>query len=330
MNAQDSNSQRYELMPPTIKREAVPVSICVLTFNRSSLLRELLLSLRELSYRPLEIIVVDNNSEDKTPWMMVREFKDITYFRTERNVGAAARNVGIRNAAGEIIITLDDDIMGIKDQDIEKIVSMFLNPRMGAINLRILDNKTGHLCNWVHHCSEEDYGDKEFRTYEITEGAVAFRKKVVTEAGYYPESYFLSHEGLDLAMRILDCGFDVTYTNQVSVTHCHANSGRENWINYYYDTRNQCLIAARLFPLGYAINYLSRGLLANLVYSVRDGYAGYWAKAVFDGVRGFKQAYKERKPLSRQTIDMIRAIDGQKPGLIYMVKKRLFHKGMRL
>ena len=127
-------------------------------------------------------------------------------------------------------------------------------------------NQDGRTCNWVHHCKEEEYYDREFLTYEITEGAVAFRKKALNCSGYYPENFFLSHEGPDLAFRIFENGYRVIYWGDIRVEHLFSEEGRKPWRNYYYDTRNQFWLAARHFPFDYAVVYLGRGLGSMLVY----------------------------------------------------------------
>ena len=47
-------------------KNVVKITISILTYNRCSILKELLFSLKKLKYSPLEIIVVDNCSKDET------------------------------------------------------------------------------------------------------------------------------------------------------------------------------------------------------------------------------------------------------------------------
>jgi GT2 family glycosyltransferase len=178
----------------------------------------------------------------------------------------------------------------------------------------------------VHHCRVEDFEHRSFLTYEITEGAVAFRNAALKRAGYYPDGFFLSHEGPDLAFRIFEHGFKVLYTGEVSVRHSFAQEGRQPWRNYYYDTRNQLWLAARNFPALYAARYLTRGLLATLVYALRDGYFRYWLKAIADGLAGTRQALRQRKVLSAATMTVLRQIDAQRPTIGYLVRRRVLSR----
>lgn len=302
------------------------ISICILTYNRCALLRELLKNIEGLICASIEIIVIDNHSADRTQEMMLSEFAMIKYLRTDKNIGASARNIAMKAAIGDIVVTLDDDVTGLGQNAIWALVKKFSEDQtVGAANFKVV-NSAGGLCNWVHHCRQEDFSDKEFQTYEITEGAVAFRKKALELSGYYPDKFFLSHEGPDLAFRIIESGFKVIYMPQIEVTHYFADEGRQPWRNYYYDTRNQLWLAARNFPITYALVYLGRGLLSMLVYSIRDGFFYYWLKAVADGIVGLKQVLGERNVLSEATINIIKKIDSQRPSLGYMIRERLLVK----
>ena len=307
------------------------VTISILTFNRAHLLVDLLSSLRNIKFHSLEIIVVDNHSEDGTEEMVTCQFPEVKYIRTDKNIGVVARNLGLAQAKGDIIITLDDDVIGLDDCKIEHLISIFnKEPSVGAVNFKVIFPPTNTICNWVHHRKVEEYHDKRFLTYEITEGAVAFRKAALDKSGLYPESFFISHEGPDLAFRIFEADYDVIYDGNIQVDHLFADEGRPSWRKYYYDTRNLFWLAVRNFPFLYACKYLFRGLSAMSIYSLRDGFFKYWLKAVFDGVRGLDNAFKERKKLSKKTMKIIKEIDSARPSLIYQIRKRLFQRSVRI
>jgi len=274
---------------------------------------------------------VDNHSEDETERTVNDRHSECIYIRVEKNIGVGARNIGLKQARGDIIICLDDDVFGIDDSAVSKVIDIFSNnEKIGACNFKILDFYTGEQCNWIHHCEQKKYSSECFNTYEITEGAVAFRKKALVEAGFYPEYFFISHEGPDLAFRLINKGYDVIYTGDVVVRHCHSDIGRLSWLNYYYDTRNQYWLAVRNFPLLYALRYLIRGQISTLVYSIRDGFFRYWLKAVIDGLSGLPRAFADRKVVSKDARNVILTIDGMRPSLFHMIKNRVFKKDMRL
>lgn len=304
-------------------------SIVILTYNRKELLNRLLSSVMEIYWPSLEVIVVDNCSNDGTQEMIRALFPTVSYFRMDQNIGAGARNIGMEAAHGDFLITLDDDIIGITEKDLTVIQEIFIeHPNVGAVNFKVINPYDGSVCNWVHHCPSGKFKDKEFLTYEITEGAVAFRNKTLKISGYYPVDYFISHEGPDLAIRIFESGFQVMYTGRVCVQHFHASEGRTPWRNYYYDTRNQFLLAYRNFPIRYGFKYIVRGQVAMFVYSLRDGFIKYWVKGFIDGIRAIKNIKNQRKIISKKTMKIIYEIDSNRPSVLYMLRKRLVRRGL--
>lgn len=87
------------------------VSVIIPTFNRAALLARAIGSVCRQTYSNLDIIVVDDASDDDTQ-EVVANISDsrIRYIRHESNRGGSgARNTGIQTALGEFIAFLDDD-----------------------------------------------------------------------------------------------------------------------------------------------------------------------------------------------------------------------------
>jgi len=95
-----------------MKKRHPLISAIVTTQNRADLLQRALESVVAQSYENLELIVVDDGSEDETP-QVIRQYEKkikLTYLRNETPMGAcAARNKGISASNGEYIAGLDDD-----------------------------------------------------------------------------------------------------------------------------------------------------------------------------------------------------------------------------
>lgn len=87
------------------------VSVIVPTYNRPDQLAEALKSILAQTYKNIEIIVVNDCGEDVAYVIaLLNDRNNIKYIRHDNNKGlAAARNTGIRAAAGKYIAYLDDD-----------------------------------------------------------------------------------------------------------------------------------------------------------------------------------------------------------------------------
>ena len=89
------------------------VSIIIPTHNRKERLERALNSVLDQTWRPIEIVVVDDASDDDTPEYLSSlqdEYDSICVLRNETSRGAAvSRNIAISHAHGEYITGLDDD-----------------------------------------------------------------------------------------------------------------------------------------------------------------------------------------------------------------------------
>lgn len=93
------------------RRNQMKVSIIMPTYNKSAYLNLTLSGFVNQSYKNFEIIIVNDGSSDQTE-EVVYKYKyliNIIYIYQENKGRAAARNSGLANATGEIIIFCDDD-----------------------------------------------------------------------------------------------------------------------------------------------------------------------------------------------------------------------------
>lgn len=85
------------------------VSLVVATFNRVTELERLLDSLSSQTYKNFEVIIVDQNSDDRVTSVLHRYPEmPITHLRSELGV-SRARNAGLRIAKGDVVGFPDDD-----------------------------------------------------------------------------------------------------------------------------------------------------------------------------------------------------------------------------
>jgi GT2 family glycosyltransferase len=300
-------------------------AIVILTYNRNRLLQQLLPHLEPIQRLGGEVIVVDNASSPPAE-EVTRHYSWITTIRAARNFGASGRNLGFFHTKADFIVCLDDDVEGLSVDSFEKLASLFDDPSIAAVNFKVTDRDSGEIVNWVHHRTIGQWAESTFDTYEITEGAVAFRRAALAQTGGYEESFFLSHEGPDLAFRLINLGYRVIYSPAVVVQHSFASEGRTSWRNFYFDTRNAFWLAARNLPVFYGIRLVARQSAVMLVHSVRAGMLSWWVRGVYDGIAGLGKALRQRNPLDHAAMAHIRAIEQQHSSTLSRLTSR-FRKG---
>jgi glycosyltransferase involved in cell wall biosynthesis len=84
------------------------VSVIVPTFNSAEFLEECLRSIQQQSYKPIELIVVDNNSQDNTR-DIARRYTNHVYNRGPER--CAQRNYGVKKSTGEYLLIIDSDMV---------------------------------------------------------------------------------------------------------------------------------------------------------------------------------------------------------------------------
>ena len=89
----------------------IKISVIIPTYNRETLIVDSINSVLNQTYKNIEVIIVDDGSVDNTQ-QEIDKIKDnrIKYIKLEKNYGAPnARNIGIKNAVGQLISFQDSD-----------------------------------------------------------------------------------------------------------------------------------------------------------------------------------------------------------------------------
>lgn len=107
------------------------VSVIIPTYNRAQLAGRAVRSALAQTYRPLEIIVVDDGSTDDTA-AVLRAFGDRIQVIRQANQGRSlARNHGLAAATGEYVAFLDSDDVWSPDALAAEVEVLHANPRAG-------------------------------------------------------------------------------------------------------------------------------------------------------------------------------------------------------
>jgi len=114
------------------------ISIIIPVYNAQESLEECLKSILSSSYQNFEIIIVDDNSNDKSLEIIWKfKTKKIKVIRNKKNKGAGfSRNRGIKESRGEVLLFIDSDVIVnknsiakmieiLKDKDISGVIGIY-------------------------------------------------------------------------------------------------------------------------------------------------------------------------------------------------------------
>ncbi len=242
------------------------VSVIMPTYNRPDLLKKAIGSVLNQTYQDFELIVVDDCPE-KPAEDIIRAFNNekIVYIKQDRNRGgAAARNLGIKNAKGEFIAFLDDDDewlpekLQVQMEKFEK-TSKDIGFCFSAVK-NIYDNQ--ERISFVPD-GIADYHKLAMRRLKgFLTVTLIIKKQVFGEIGYFDEN-FPSHQEPDLMIRVTSkykgLGINKPLVlvnmkahNQIGASLKRRIAGRDMILKKHYDEFKKYpkILAKHYFQLG--------------------------------------------------------------------------------
>jgi GT2 family glycosyltransferase len=300
------------------------VSVILLNYKRLNELAECLDSALRQDYRNIEIIVVDNHSEEDVAGLVQARSSAIRLIQLPANLGpCGGRNAGIREARGQILITIDNDVSFASPFEVRKAVRAFEeHPDYHVLAFRICGVATGKLRvrEWCHPRDWKEFGETEFETNFFGEGASAFRREIFDNVGLYWEPLFIGHEGYDLGLRLLDHGYRILYCPRVSVCHSMAQETRSSSRPFYFYTRNYVWIAYKDHVFLAGVCYLVPKLAMMAFFSLRARRPLPFLRGLWHGFSGLRRIHP-RTPVRRATLAYIAELERWRPNWFQRLRR---------
>jgi len=229
------------------------VSIIILNYNAGELLINCVESILKSDFKNYEVIVVDNNSNDKSHLDCKKKFKEINLVENSENFGfCEGNNIGIRDAKGEFIIIINPDTT-ITPNWINGFLDAFQNYGDGIYQPKIIsleDKKTilstGNMIHLFGFGFARDKGNKTTKHYDKVEkityssGTCIFTtKKLFEKVGMFDPFLFLYHDDLDLSWRASLQKIDSFYVPTVTVFHKESYNFQWSSKKFFWLERNR-------------------------------------------------------------------------------------------
>ena len=213
----------------------------------------------------LEVIVVDNGSQEDEANILQTKFPHIKAIRSNQNLGfAGGNNLGIKAAIGKYIFLINNDTT-FKEFNTQVLIERLeSSPKIGMVCPKIrfawANNpiqfagytplSTITIRNKAIGYGEEDRGlyDTPHQTPYAHGAAMMLKREVIDKVGLMPECYFLYYEELDWSMMITRAGYEIWYEPNCTIYHKESQStGQNSPLRTYYITRNRLLLVKRNF-----------------------------------------------------------------------------------
>jgi GT2 family glycosyltransferase len=283
------------------------VSIITVNFNQIDVTCALLDSIRRQDWRDLEVIVVDNGSQDNPEHILKTRYPEVIYLRSEENLGfAGGNNLGIAAAQGDYYFFVNNDTELIdgciatlvqhckKERNLgiaSPLICYFPDPGRSYDLIQYAGMTTVHPVtgrNTTLGAQVPDTGQYSIAwpTAYAHGAAMMVPRQVVEKVGPMPAAFFLYYEELDWCEQMRRAGFSIWAVPSARIYHKESLTvSRMGALKTYYLHRNRILFMQRnrraQLPLFYAWLWLI--ILPKSAFS-------YILKREWDNLRAMRQA----------------------------------------
>jgi glycosyltransferase involved in cell wall biosynthesis len=224
------------------------VSIIIPTKNKQEYLIKCIESIVKLStYKNFEILLIDNNSDEKGFFKAVEKWKNQTQFkfkviRDEQSFNfARLMNVGRANAKGDYLILLNNDTEIITPDWIEGMMEQAQRPEIGVVGCKLLyDDDTIQHAGVViglggvasHAFIGDDRDGPGYFNYinllnnysALTAACIMMRTEVFDAVKGFSEEFVVEYNDVDFCLKVIEKGYRNLYVPHVELYHYESIS----------------------------------------------------------------------------------------------------------
>jgi GT2 family glycosyltransferase len=298
-------------------KKGLKASIVFCNWNGGEDIIKALKSVERQTYKGIETIVVDNGSTDGSADNIEKGFKGVRLIRSASNLGfAGGNNLGIAGASGNIIFTINQDVI-LTEDFVEKIIRYFekapdsagsVGGKILRMDGKLIDSAGLRLSRarrfFDRGSDEPDDGqfDEPEEVFGICAAAAAYRKSMLEKISggnrfrYFDERYYLLVEDVDLAWRARHCGYSAYYYPDAVCYHVRGGAGWKNKNKQYLSFRNRCFLIIKneyLINIILALPWLLFYDCSRLIYLIFSNKM-VW-KAIREIIRELPSLLKERR-----------------------------------
>ena len=215
----------------------------VVSYNSRSILGPCLEALLDQDHPDLEVIVVDNASQDGTADFVAERYPQVRLIRSPKNTGfAGGNNLAFRSTEARHVVMVNQDALPRRNMVRELVRVAEWDPDTGAVGAKMLMarcptliNSTGLEMNeggwaWDRGVGERDVSSDPYpeRVLSGCGGALLLSKAALARVGDLDEEYFMYFEDTDLGLRMALAGFHNHYAPLATCRHDYHGDALED------------------------------------------------------------------------------------------------------
>jgi glycosyltransferase involved in cell wall biosynthesis len=293
-------------------------TLAISTKNRVDELRLALESVLKQT-APLEILVLDDGSTDRTADLVRGEFPQVKLHRFETSEGyIVRRNQSARFASSDILFSIDDDCILSTPYIVEQALADFEHPRIGVVAIPFINVRRDSI---LRQAAPER--SRIYVTSSYGGGACAIHRDLFLHLGGYRAGLFHQGEEMDFSLRMLQSGY-VVRAGRADAIHHLESPKRDLTRLFHFNSRNNVRYAWHNVPMPDLALRLA-GMNVNLVRLAVTRRQHF--KAVMTGIGGgYVDIFRGRigrRPVPSATYRLLRYLQRNEPVPLEGLEDRL-------
>ncbi|MFH0853292.1 MAG: glycosyltransferase family 2 protein [bacterium] len=252
------------------------LSIIIVNWNCGEVILNCLESLQQtIKKHSYEIIVIDNNSTDKSPELIEKKYPQILLIKNNfNNYFSGGNNQGYNVSKGKNIFLLNPDIIA-PEESVDRLLDFIKNNNRPAITVKLL-NLDGTIQNTMYRSFPSAFTlfatglsklvpvlrslpnvnkylslnrdfQKDFDVEQAPGAAILMKRELIKKLNYLLDeiNFPLFYNDVDLSFRIKKLGEKILYKSDVSFYHIKQQSLDK--LDFYDYSKNYCISSLKYF-----------------------------------------------------------------------------------
>jgi GT2 family glycosyltransferase len=231
------------------------ISFIIVNWNTKELTSQAISSIYKFTKGfSFEIIVVDNNSNDRSQEEIKKKFPKVKLIENRENYGfAKANNQGIKISKGEFVFLFNSDAYLMDDSLKDLLIRAREIKNLGAIGPQIVNEDRSiqqsvgfipgllQMFLWMSFIDDLPYGDylnpyhvdhdrfykKEKEVGWLTGAALMIPKKVIEKVGPLDDNIFMYGEDFEWCYRIRKANYKIYFSPTAKIVHIGQGSSKK-------------------------------------------------------------------------------------------------------
>lgn len=207
-------------------------TVMIPTHNRLDDLKRTLAVVAQLDPPPNEVLITADGCTDATVEFLRTQPHRVIVNSTSRG-STASRDTMMREAATELVLSLDDDSHPIERDAIARVRTLFAaRPQLAVASFPQRSDEEPETL------ARADFGPPVFvGTY--VNCACAFRRRVLLDLGGHFGPFWNAYDEPDFAVRCLAAGWEVRFEPEVTIRHHYSGANRNHQRVHRMHARNE-------------------------------------------------------------------------------------------